>query len=167
MIMTPDFVNEYFEAQGLFDIQFNLAKQIGIEVRIILWILQGSGSKEIMNSLAAFFQQPETYVRPLPLRKTLIYETQDRKHHQDVVCVHFNKHPLKSMKQKDFKKFERALSLTEDKRLLTTEEDPLLTKDELRELIELSYVMNAQPNTNSPTKKPKDYWLKRIDSLES
>jgi hypothetical protein len=162
MKLVPDFVNGYFEAQGSFDIQFKVAKK-EIEVRIIMSIHQGSGSKEIMTSLATFFQRDDTYVPTR--RKKLVYETQDRKHHRNVVSVHFNKHPLKSTIHQNFLKFERALSISENRRLLTTEEGQRLTKDELRELVDLSYSMNVQPNINSRYKKPKEGWLKRIDSL--
>jgi hypothetical protein len=100
-----------------------------------------------MISLAMFFNQNDTYVQTRS--KKLIYETQDRKHLRDVVSAHFNKHPLRSTKHQDFLKFERALSITENKKLLKTEKGERLTKDQLRELVDLSYSMNVQPNSNS------------------
>lgn len=170
MILSPEYVNGYIQAQGLFDIKFKATKRI-LEVRIIFSIYQGSGSEDDMFSLATFFNEDDTYAQPRGQRHELAYETQNRDHLLDVVGVHFDNHPLRSLKQKDFLLFKRALKITEKKRLLMTDkEGELLTKDELKKLVDIAYAMNIQFNTNSyinnqSRRLPKDHWLKKIDSL--
>lgn len=155
MNLNPEWVTGFVEGEGCFFVGFSKKKKskLGIVLKLSFFVSQGSASKQAIEWIAAFFGHGKEQIRKD--RYMLKYETTLLKHLRDVICPHFDAHPLRSQKMEDFRIFKKVLAMMA--------EGKHNTRAGMREIIILAHQMNLYPNSKSSRRQPIEEWFAILD----
>ncbi len=131
----PEYISGYVDGEGCFTVTFNQRNKakLGWELRPSFSVSQNEDRRQVLDIIQNYFGCG--YIRRDYADKTVKFEIRDRNDLIQKVIPHFEKFPLLSKKDKDFRLFkEICLIINKQKHL---------QKDGFVEIVNLAYQMNG------------------------
>lgn len=131
----PEYITGYVDGEGCFTVTFNRKPKalLGWEFRPSFSVSQNEDRRQVLDIIQKYFGCG--YIRRDYADKTVKYEVRDHNDLMHKIIPHFERFPLLSSKQKDFKLFEKICELVN--------RGIHLRKDGFIEIIHLAYQMNG------------------------
>jgi hypothetical protein len=130
-----EYITGYVDGEGCFTVTFNVRKKakLRLELRPSFSVSQNKERSQILYLMQRYFGCG--YIRPTYRDKTLKYEVRNHNDLMLKIIPHFEKYPLLSAKQKDFKLFKEICLMIDRKEHLN--------RNGFMRIIELAYQMNG------------------------
>ena len=131
----PEYITGYVDGEGCFTVTFNQKAKalLGWELRPSFSVSQNEDRRQVLDIIKEYFGCG--YIRRDYHDKTVKFEIRDHNDLVNKVIPHFERFPLLSAKDKDFRLFKQICKMID--------EEKHLLKDGYSQILDLAYQMNG------------------------